>query len=84
MLSTEAHQLAWRLQCRHVAIQIQSVQTADGQSDLIVHNGLEAGGDHEGSSRKGGVYILIVPPQLFRRVGPQGPALGHSRYIKLP
>src|SRR2546428_13778265 len=55
MLPTEAHQLARCLERRHIRVQIQSVQTGDGQGDLIVHNGGEAGGGHEGSSRKGGV-----------------------------
>src|SRR5437879_9593521 len=64
MLPTEAHQLAGRLERRHIPVHIQSVQTGDGQGDLIPHNGGEAGGGHEGSSRKGGVYTLIVPPQL--------------------
>src|SRR5881227_2546900 len=64
MLPTEAHQLAGRLQRRDIPIEIQPIQTRDGQGDLIPHNRGEAGGGHEGSSRKGGVYTLIVPPQL--------------------
>src|SRR6266487_2389508 len=81
LLPTEAHQLAGRLERRHIPVHIQSVQTGDRQGDLIIHNGGEAGGGHEGSSRKGGVNTLIVPLPVVRRVGPQGPAPGQSPYL---